>query len=366
MKWSFRLCEINGTQVRVHLTFLLLLAWFGVSFFASAGPIAALSSIAFILLLFTCVVLHEFGHATAARSFGIRTPDITLLPIGGVARLESIPRKPHQELIVAIAGPLVNVFIASALLLILGRLPEGLVLADLGAPANIPMNLLKINFMLVLFNLVPAFPMDGGRMFRAILAMFMGYTGATRAAASLGQILAIFGGLLGIVSGNLFLVLIAIFIFMGAGSEAAFVRLHEATSGLSVSDAMITNFRSLPAGATLQDAVDALIAGSQHDFPVIGPDGAIEGILLRADLIAGLARHGPAHPVSSVLTSAPPSLRVNASLDEAFEILNASASSTLPVVEADGTTLAGIITTENVGEMIMVQSALASRRPNRG
>lgn len=366
MKWSFRIFEFNGTQVRVHVTFLLLLGWFGFSFLSTEGLEAAMSATVFILALFTCVVLHEFGHATAARYYGIRTPDITLLPIGGVARLERIPRNPFQELVIAIAGPLVNVFIAAALVLILGKLPGNLWATDIGNPAMIPMNLLKINLMLVLFNLVPAFPMDGGRMFRAVLAMFMGYAEATRIAASVGQMLAMMGGLLGIFTGSIFLILIAIFIFMGAGQEAAMVRLQDATDGLSVSDAMITDFRTLPLNATLQDAVDALIAGSQHDSPVIGNDGLYAGMLVRKDLIAALAEHGRTHPIRVIARETPPSVRIDTRLTEAFEVLNESPCPTLPVMERDGVNLAGILTTENVGEMIMVQSALSARRQSRG
>ena len=366
MKWSFRICEIRGTQVRVHLTFFILPALIGFGLLTSEGPLAALTGVAFILALFTCVVLHEFGHATAAKYYGIRTPDITLLPIGGVARLERIPRKPFQELVIAISGPLVNVFIAAMLILILRQFPGSLWIDDIGNPGLIPMNLLKINLMLIVFNLVPAFPMDGGRMLRAILAMFMDYDRATQTAVSLGQMLAIIGGLFGLLNAHLFLVIIAIFIFMAGGQEAAFSRIREATKGLSVSDAMITKFRTLPAHASLNDAVDALIAGSQHDLPILDETGKVEGVLLRKDLIAALAEHGRTHPIRDIVKEKPPSVSLDYSLEAAFEILSASPCPTLPVMDSSGENLVGILTAENVGEMIMVQSALSSRKKTKG
>ncbi len=366
MKWSFRICEINGTQVRVHVTFFLLLAWFGLSFFFSEGAASAFFGVLFILVLFACVVLHEFGHATAARYFGIRTPDITLLPIGGVARLERMPRKPHQELIIAIAGPLVNVFIASVLLLVLGGMPPiDPAVMRLGDPSQFLPNLLRINIMLVLFNLVPAFPMDGGRMFRAVLAMGLGYARATQVAASVGQLMAILFGVVGILTPSPILLLIAVFIFMAAGQEAAMVKIQDATEGLPVTSAMITEFRTLRVDARLQDAVEALLHGSQHDFPVLDARGDLVGILTRKDLIPALSEHGKSHPIKGLVKESPPLLDIGCSLSKAFEILSSSPCPTLPVMESDGKTVAGILTAENVGEMIMIQSALTARRKSR-
>ena len=172
MRWSIRIARIAGTEVRIHLTFLLFLAWIGFSYYHVGGAAAAIPGVLFVLALFGCVLLHEFGHALAARAFGIPTPDITLLPIGGVVRLQRMPDKPWQELIVAIAGPLVNVVIAAALIFFLGR-PADLEHVEQVQQPGVGMlaKLASVNVMLVLFNLIPAFPMDGGRVLRSLLAM---------------------------------------------------------------------------------------------------------------------------------------------------------------------------------------------------
>src|SRR5438045_1476127 len=177
MSWSIPIVRIAGIQLRIHVTFLLLIAWVA---------LGSASAAAFALLLFLCVVLHEFGHAFAAKAYGINTPDITLLPIGGVARLERMPEEPKQELIIAIAGPMVNVIIAACLYMVIGA--RGHV-----APAravqsgDLLISLFQINVWLLLFNLLPAFPMDGGRVLRALLATRLSYARATIIASNVGQ-----------------------------------------------------------------------------------------------------------------------------------------------------------------------------------
>src|SRR4051794_15586424 len=185
MSWSIPIFRVSGILVRIHVTFLLLLAWLGFSYYSHAGSAVAASKVLFILLLFGCVLLHEFGHAFAAKAFGINTPDITLLPIGGVARLERMPEKPAQELIVALAGPAVNVVIALTLFIVIG--PRGVLDAGTVETPNMLVQLMVINVWLVLFNLLPAFPMDGGRVLRALLATRMNYARATHIAATVGQ-----------------------------------------------------------------------------------------------------------------------------------------------------------------------------------
>src|SRR5207249_4005278 len=185
MSWSLPIFRIAGIQLRIHITFLLLIAWLAFGYYAEGGSAVALGRVLFVLLLFVCVVLHEFGHAIAAKNFGIDTPDITLLPIGGVARLQRMPDEPRQELIIALAGPLVNVVIAFTLFAVVGW--RGLAAqAAMGGP-DLLAQLLVINVVLVLFNLLPAFPMDGGRVLRALLATRLSYTRATQLAASIGQ-----------------------------------------------------------------------------------------------------------------------------------------------------------------------------------
>src|SRR5437016_9212220 len=221
MRWSIKIARISGIEVRIHVTFLLFLAWIGFTYYQVGGSAAAAEGVLFILALFGCVLLHEFGHALAARAFGIRTPDITLLPIGGVARLQRMPDKPWQELAVAVAGPLVNVVIAAVLIFVLGRRAEFQSLQHLEQPGiEMLAKLASVNISLVLFNLIPAFPMDGGRVLRSVLAMTMNYARATQVAAWIGQGLAFVFGFIGLFS-NPMLIFIAFFIFLGAQQEAA-------------------------------------------------------------------------------------------------------------------------------------------------
>ena len=218
MSWSFPIGTVKGTVIRLHVTFLLFLLWIGVTHYAQGGQRAALEGVLFISLLFLCVLLHEFGHVFAARRYGVQTPDITLLPIGGVARLERIPEKPSEELVVALAGPAVNVVIAALLFLVLGGLPsmgDGMQVQNSGV--GMLERLAWVNISLVVFNLVPAFPMDGGRVLRAMLAYRLGYARGTRIAAGVGQAVAFALGLLGLF-GNPLLIFIALFVYMGAAS----------------------------------------------------------------------------------------------------------------------------------------------------
>src|SRR4051794_6806756 len=188
MSWSIKFARIAGIDLRIHLTFLIFLVWIGFSYLARGGIEFALQGILFIILLFACVLLHELGHALTANAFSIHTTDITLLPIGGVARLERIPSEPKQEFLIAIAGPLVNVAIAAILIFYLGQRAAISDLDDLQAPRVAMLSkLASINIGLVFFNLIPAFPMDGGRILRALLAMRMNYLRATDIAASVGQ-----------------------------------------------------------------------------------------------------------------------------------------------------------------------------------
>jgi Zn-dependent protease len=226
MQWSYRIARIAGIDVRIHITFLLLPAYFGFVQWREAGPGAAAQAVLFILLLFVCVLLHEFGHALAGRRYGIRTPDITLLPIGGVARMLAIPDKPVQELVIAVAGPAVNVLIAGVLAPVL-YFTGGLFSGPATELRQLLHNLLLVNLGLVIFNLIPAFPMDGGRILRAILAMWRPWTSATRIAARTGQVLAVLFALAALWQENLILLLIALFVFAGARQEILYAKYRE-------------------------------------------------------------------------------------------------------------------------------------------
>jgi stage IV sporulation protein FB len=357
--WSFKIGRIAGTELRVHATFFLLLVWIGLSYYASGGLPAAIQGIIFILLIFACVVLHEFGHALAAKYFyGIETPDITLLPIGGVARLQRMPDKPIGELVVAIAGPLVNVVIALILFALLGRLAGPAEVQQMTDPrANMLAKLAVLNVWLVLFNLIPAFPMDGGRILRSILALSLSYARATRIAAGIGQTLAFVFGLLGLMSWNPMLLLIAVFVYLGASQESQMAQLRDLSKGLAVSDAMITRFSTLPEDAKLEDAIKALMQTSQHEFPIVGPAGNVAGVLTRDRIIAALGKSGPSTPVSEVMHREIPTVRTDSNFDTAFRTMQECQCPALPVLDRFGK-LVGLITPENVGELMMISSVL--------
>jgi Zn-dependent protease/CBS domain-containing protein len=358
MGWSIPIARIAGIQLRIHVTFLLLIAWLAFGYYAEGGSAAALGRMLFILLLFLCVVLHEFGHAFAAKAYGINTPDITLLPIGGVARLERMPEKPSQELVVALAGPLVNVVIAACLLLVIGS--RAFVSPMAMQSGDLMVNLLNINIALVLFNLLPAFPMDGGRVLRALLATRMNYARATQAAATIGQGFAFLFGFVGLF-GNPFLLFIALFIYIGASQEAALAQLKAVSRTFPVSSAMVREFRTLAKDATLAEAVDALLATSQHDFPVIDENGGVAGILTRHDLIAALRKNDPQIRVGDVMRRDIPTVTTGTRFEEAFRIMQECNCPAVPVLDSMKR-LVGLLTPENVSELMMVQSAMPRRR----
>jgi len=358
MSWSLPIFRIAGIQLRIHVTFLLLIGWLAFGYYAEGGSAAALGRVFFILLLFLCVVLHEFGHAFAAKGFGINTPDITLLPIGGVARLERMPEEPAQELVIAIAGPAVNVIIAICLFLVIGA--RGLTNPATVEGGDLIAQLLMINIGLVLFNLLPAFPMDGGRVLRALLATRLSYARATQIAASIGQGCAFVFGFIGLLW-NPFLIFIALFVYIGASQEAALAQMKDVSRRFPVSSAMVREFRTLAESATLEEAVDALLATSQHDFPVVGENGNVAGILTRHDLIAALRKNDPQIRVRDVMRRDIPTVTTGTRFEEAFRIMQECNCPAVPVLDSMKR-LVGLLTPENVSELMMVQSALPRRR----
>jgi Zn-dependent protease/CBS domain-containing protein len=361
MAWSWKIGRVAGIPIYVHWTFLVLIAWLVLEELLRGHPLAvALEGVGFVLALFGCVVLHELGHALMARHFGVPTADITLLPIGGVARLQRIPEHPPQELLIALAGPAVNVAIV-VVLLALGVVgfsqdvadPEHLVKARFWP------KLLEVNVFLVLFNLLPAFPMDGGRVLRALLAMRLEYARATRIAASIGQFMAMGFGLFGLMGQNPFLLLIALFVWIGAESEAAQVEERVVLKGVPVLAAMITDYRTLAPYDTLGHAAELLLAGSQHDFPVVTADGQSAGVLTRSDLMSGLSRGGCDALVADYARTAVGTVEASAPLGPAVARLRAGEGPCLQVVDHDRPV--GLLTLENIGEYLMVRTALAGQ-----
>ncbi len=302
---------------------------------------------------------HEFGHVFAARRYGVKTPDVTLWFFGGIASLERIPEKPKEELVIAIAGPLVNVVIAALLILFLGAVVDPNNLVNIQDPKiGMAAKLAGANLFLAVFNMIPAFPMDGGRVLRALLAIRLGFARATEIAASIGQAFAIALGILGIFS-NPMLVIIAIFIFLAASGEAGHVQLREVSRGALVADAMITKFETLRTDATVNDAVECLIRTTQKEFPVVDGGGRLRGVLTRDAMIKALKDKGPATPVLEVMQPDVPVISARAMLETALRLLSEQAAGVIGVTDAAGK-LVGLLTAENLGEMMMVRAARAS------
>lgn len=365
MRWSIGLGRIAGIDVKLHITFLMLLAfvWFS-QWSASRSVGLAFEAVLFYILLFGCVLLHEFGHALAARRFGIRTRDITLLPIGGVARLDSTGETPKQELIIALAGPAVNVVIAIGLGIIL-------LVTHVAAPtldgASLTGNslalLLSANVFLVAFNMLPAFPMDGGRVLRALLLYRMDRVRATRIAANIGKGMAVIFAVVGLfVWNNPILMFIALFVWLGAGQEATAVETKSMLDSVRVKSAMLTDFKTVSPFETLGDVTRLILAGSQQDFPVVN-QGEVLGVLTHGELFQALKQSGPETLVQDVMQRHFLTAHPEAELEAVLQAIQTQSIQcmTIPVV-LDGR-LVGMVTTDNISELFLVRSAMASRKP---
>jgi Zn-dependent protease len=354
--------RLLGVPVRFHFTFLLLFA------LVIAVGVGAKQSVAmyvvYLAALFGSVILHELGHAVVGRRYGIRTLEIVMFPIGGIARLEKSP-KPQQEFWIALAGPLVNVAIAAVTLGYLQIRGRAISLQGLLDPsdANLLERIAVGNLLLAGFNLIPAFPMDGGRILRAFIARTHSEEEATRIAAKTGRMLAMAMGLFGLLSAQYILVFIAFFVYLGAAQEGAAVVGRALTQGVPVRSAMITDFRTLPHGSTLRDAGNLLLATSQQDFPVVHADQVI-GVLHRGSLLRGLAAQGPDAYVSAVMDREFPVVSPDLDLAEALPVVAQGRSCAL--VMEDGKLL-GLLTTENLSEFLMLRQVgmqpAASARP---
>lgn len=354
MRWSFRVARLLGIELRVHFTFLLLLMWIAGFQGSEGGWVSALEGVSLVLLIFLCVFLHELGHAAAALKIGIRTPDITLLPIGGIAHLERIPEKPGEEIFVALAGPVVSGVLAGFFFVLEAGIPGGWswmsgVRGTLGT-------LSEINLGLLLFNLFPAFPMDGGRVLRAALASRMGVPRATVIAARVGQFLAVAMAVAGFLLPAHNLVLVAVFVFFSASREAEATALRSLSSRWRVADAMITVFRRLPDRASLSDAALLMQHSSQHDFPIVNGCGELLGVLTRNDLVRGFHTASGGEAALEFCRRDLPGLNADQTFDQALSLMEEHDASVLPVFEGSGA-LVGLFSREKAGELLLVQSA---------
>ena len=359
---SFKIGRAFGIDVKVHWTFLLLLAFFAYAGYQRSGSLLnALVTALVIVALFVCVVLHEFGHSLVAQRLGIEIKDITILPIGGVARLRSLPERPMDEVKIAVAGPLVNVVLAPiffgiAILLGASPLDPANILAGGDSLGQIFAYLGLINVALVVFNLIPAFPMDGGRVLRGLLASRLGPVRATDISSAIGQIFALGFFLVGLLGGNFLLALVAVFIFFGANGEAQMVRQRELTRGMIVSDVMGTRPRleTVTPYHTFGQVLDSVIHGFQEDFPVVDEDGKLVGMITRSEIMA--AAHSPERyaAVRDVMKTDFPTVSPDADLfADGARLLQESGLKALPVVRAGE--LVGMLTMDDIGQAALLR-----------
>jgi Zn-dependent protease/CBS domain-containing protein len=348
--------RIFGASVRFHFTFWLFAVW--LVFLGFGGKQSVAGSVVYILAIFASILLHELGHALMARRYRIQTVEIVMLPLGGVARLERGLRA-SEEFWVALAGPLVNFLIGAALL--------GWVYARGGTvslahwtqvdDANLAPRLATANLVLAFFNLLPTFPMDGGRVFRSLLAQSRPVEEATRLTARVGIGLAALMGLYGLLSANFIWVFVAFFIYVGAMQESISSTAAVLMRGAPVSEAMITDFRTLNHSDTIRDAAQLLLATSQQDFPVLG-GGEVVGLLSRTALLRAMAVEGPEAYVAGAMDRDYLRLTPEMELAEAAAQLSSRGNCALVF---DGGRLAGMLTSENLSEFLLLRRIHRSR-----
>ena len=370
MNWNFRIAQIAGIDIKVHVTFFLVLIlgafqWGGST---PGSPSGALFGVVLMILLFTCVTLHELGHSLVARHFGIPVKEITLLPLGGVAVLTKNPEKPVHELLIAAAGPLVNLVISIVLFFATGGTAQlnilggrGELLNTLNQPSlsTLLLWLMTANISLFLFNLIPAFPLDGGRILRAILAMFLGYTRATRAASVVGQLIAIALGILGLTTGNFILALIAVFIFFGAGQENSTAQAKTMLSTLRIGDSYNKYAITLQNGDRVSKVVDYILTSYQPDFAVLFGVQLL-GIVTRADVLHTLANNPNDLYVSEIMHRDVLKVDAAKTLDEVTELMNANSSRIAAVY--NGPTYLGLVSVEDIQEAMAVLAFLQQQK----
>jgi len=367
MDWSLTIGTVHGIKIKIHATFLLIIPWAAYNWGIALGRgwSGALYGIVFTAVIFFCVVLHELAHSLVAVFYGVRVHEIELSPIGGVAKMESMPQKPYQEFVMALAGPLVNLIIAVPLgglvLMLIGSgviKSFGHLIYLMSKPSwqGFILNLFASNVLLALFNLLPAFPMDGGRVLRSALAWVIGQRQATIVAARVGQVLAIMLGLFGLVSANLMLVFIALFVFAGAQQEERLAEIRDVLRDLLVGQALITTCPTL----SPDDTLDIVLALAMHEHPAafaVVEAGYLVGLLPYSDITSALATYGPGVRVGDIMRTVFPTVEPTDSLIRARQLMAASGLRALPVISAGR--LLGMITAQQINE---IYAFLAARQ----
>ncbi len=363
MSWSIKLIRVKGIDIKVHLTFVLILVWaayrWGVGM--GGGPKGALYGIVVILLLFVCVTLHELAHSLTAVRYGVKVRGITLLPIGGISQMEEMPKKPKEELLMSVVGPLTNFVIAAVLIVVsvpfswkIGLSAQQLneVLGSVRW-SGLPSYLAIANIMLGIFNLLPAYPMDGGRVLRSVLALRLDHAKATAWAVNIGQGMAWLLGLWGVLSGVWTLVIIAVFIYLGASQEGQMIEAKGVLGKLSVRQAMTGKFQTVRPEAPLSEVVDLILHSFQTDFPVV-EEGRLAGFISEFDLVGALKTYGPEVAVKQVMKTEVPTADPDETLFEARQRMGMARLKSMPVLKEGR--LEGMLTAHDISEAFLFTS----------
>jgi Zn-dependent protease/CBS domain-containing protein len=354
MKYSLSLGRISGIRIEVHWTFLILLAWIIFSGLrTNANSEEIIWSLLLLFAVFACVVLHELGHAFAAKKFNIKTTNITLLPIGGLAQMEQIPEKPKEEFVIAVAGPAVNFIIAGLIYLVapISSLTDLEQLNKKADAGNFLTVIMSLNIWLAIFNLIPAFPMDGGRVFRALLSFRLGHVKATRIAAAVGQILGISFVFFGFFY-NPFLIFIGLFIYLGAGSESIYAQTKWMLQGFTVKDVVMHDIPFIDKNAPLKEAVTQLLNSQNKNF-VVTDAGEPVGTLNRDQIIKALQQENDKILVDKIKKDMPAYFPTEAPLERVWNEIQKHKI----ILVANNGKLEGIVDDENLAEFILIQAA---------
>lgn len=385
MGTSVTFARIFGIEMRVHWSFLLIVVYYAFIYSGTGSNplLGAAYGVIMILLLFVCVTLHELGHALVAKYYKINVPHITLLPIGGLASLERTPDKPFQEFLIAIAGPLVNLVLAAVLApfasyAVISAVEAGQLTTNPAAiwryaltpgAGNLVVNLALTNLLLALFNLLPAFPMDGGRILRALLAMGTSNVQATRIAVAVGRLMAVLFAFWGITGGGIFLLLIAFFVYLGGGAELELVESRAVLKYIPAERALTQSAVNLYASERLNRAVDLIMSSYQTDYPVLDLSSRFVGVLTRPRLVQALKEVGPDARIVDVMIPAEkvPVASPRETLDKLWEKMAQGGSRVVAVKE--GPNFLGLITLDDISEIFAVVGAnqqLANRNQPPG
>lgn len=353
--WTWNVGRIAGIPIRVHLTLLILLAWIAGGYLLSGAQLAmAATGVLLVVAIFGVILVHELGHALVARRYGIATRDILLLPIGGIASVERMPENPRHELAIALIGPAINLALAGALWAAIAASGGSTRVAAMETPSgSIVAQLMWINLGLALFNLLPAFPMDGGRALRAVLSLWMNHERATDVASALGRGCAVVIGVIGLFA-NPFLLVIAIVVWMGATQERALVHARRALSGVPVSEAMARRVETVSPGQPLEDAAALLVSGGLSELPVVDR-GTPVGAITRGDVATALAQAGPGATVADAVQRGVVTIAPDDTLDEVFDRLCLDPEAVAVVVD-DGQPV-GVLTADHLATYVALHQA---------